>query len=313
MLLERALQKFHTAEFNYLCKEITHTKPVKLTNNNVVILSQLHPPAIYMYLIALKSLLRYVDVGKVVIVSDGLNAKNIRTLKYSIDNLEIIHISDINTEGCPTGGTWERLIQLSKLNTNSYVIQLDSDTITLAQPNEVIDCIINNESFTLGTDSGTCFKSLEECSIFAEAHKCDHVQNHAERELRNLHNKSSLKYVRGCSGFTGFAQGQLELQKIIDFSRSMSNLLGEDRWREWGTEQVTSNFMAANAHPSRVLPVDRYPFYITGLDLSKPAFIHFFGTFRFNDGTYKNLSLKLINELLHQPSALERDTTPCRQ
>ena len=79
--------------------------------------------------------------------------------------------------------------------------------------------------------------------------------------------------------------------------RIMEQLVGAQRWAEWGTEQVTCNFMAANAPDALVLPVDRYPFWIPGADLTDVALVHFFGTFRVQGGMYQRRGLQLCREL----------------
>ena len=77
----------------------------------------------------------------------------------------------------------------------------------------------------------------------------------------------------------------------------MEKLVGKEKWREWGSEQVASNFMAANVPDSLVLPIDRYPFWEPGLDINQAVFVHFFGTFRFVGGMYLRQSLRIIKQL----------------
>ncbi len=69
----------------------------------------------------------------------------------------------------------------------------------------------------------------------------------------------------------------------------MQEAVGE-KWSEWGSEQVTSNLLIANASGSVVLPYPRYANFDQKFDLTldpaQCAFIHFIGTFRYSRGTY---------------------------
>src|SRR5205823_6173253 len=67
---------------------------------------------------------------------------------------EIIDFYAISTGLCPRGGTWERLVKLVDLSRESYVIQVDADTLVSAPIAEVIECWRANQSFLLGTNSG---------------------------------------------------------------------------------------------------------------------------------------------------------------
>lgn len=77
----------------------------------------------------------------------------------------------------------------------------------------------------------------------------------------------------------------------------MQQQVGKQKWHEWGSEQVASNFMVANTDNAIVLPVDRYPFWQPCLDINRAVLIHFFGTFRFIGGMYVRQGLRLIKQL----------------
>jgi len=77
----------------------------------------------------------------------------------------------------------------------------------------------------------------------------------------------------------------------------MEQLVGPSKWREWGSEQVTSNFLVANMPGSLVLPVGRYPFWAPKRDLCETALIHFFGARRFSGGMYRRQARAIIDEL----------------
>ena len=76
----------------------------------------------------------------------------------------------------------------------------------------------------------------------------------------------------------------------------MSAHLGQ-RWEEWGTEQIASNYVVANSSDATVLPSPKYTFHAPNRDLSQSTFVHFVGEWRFRGGTYSSLAQKIIEEL----------------
>ena len=74
----------------------------------------------------------------------------------------------------------------------------------------------------------------------------DHLQDVSERAMDRLADAGTLNYVRGCSGFAGFAPQAGRLKLVQDFSAQMTQFL-KQRWSEWGSEQVASNFAVANS------------------------------------------------------------------
>jgi len=297
-MISRIRAKINRTWFNFRCAGIFDTPPVKCDpGSDILIVSQLHHPDMTMYMLAMKSFARFVRPQGFVVVDDGLLPDDRRILSEHFDSIRFVPSKDVQLGSCPSGGCWERLRTLSEVNKDHYVVQLDADTLTLAEPTEVLECIEQNRTFTLGTSSGTHFVGFDEASRFAHEHACDHIQNRAERALGEFPGKENLKYVRGCAGFTGFAKQQLASEKIEDFSTGMERLLGRERWCKWGTEQVTSNYMAANAPGALVLPVDRYPFWEPGVDTDSASLIHFFGLFRFNGGMYLRQARRVVKQL----------------
>jgi len=297
-MISRIRKKIDRAWFNYRCSGIFNTPPVKCDPDSpVLIVSQLHHPDMTMYMLAMKSFARFVRPQGFVIVDDGLLPEDRRILSEHFDSLRFVPSGDVQLGACPSGGCWERLLTLSQENNDHYVIQLDADTLTLSEPTEVLQCLAQNRSFTLGTGTGRQIVGFSEASHFAIKKTSNHVQNHAERAFENYPGHEHLRYVRGCAGFTGFARGQLLPEKIQEFSIQMEKLVGKEKWREWGSEQVTSNYMAANAPDALVLPVERYPFWSLSVDITKTIFVHFFGLFRFMGGMYTRQGLRVIKQL----------------
>lgn len=294
-MLERIRRKIDLAWFNFRCRDIYNTPPIQCdSDSDVLVVSQLHHPDVIMYLLAIKSFAHYIQPRGFVIVDDGLLPKDKDVLVEHLGSIQFVPSKSVPLESCPAGGCWERLLTLSEVNKEHYVIQLDADTLTLVDPAEVRQCVAEARSFTMGTQSGRCFVGFDDASRNAFTRDPDHVQILAERALGEYPGKEHLKYVRGCAGFTGFAKGCLSREKIEEFSGTVERLIGGNKWREWGSEQVTSNYMVANSPDSIVLPIDRYPFWAPGVDIERAAVVHFFGTFRYTQGTYIRHSRRVI-------------------
>ena len=165
---------------------------------------------------------------------------------------------------------------------------------------EVTDCIDANRAFTLNGSIWSPFnlKIVSVQEIADEARTIDHpyVGHVAERLYDRLPDAANLKYVRGSSGFAGFAKGGFSRDRIERFHVEMERLM-PDRWKEWGTEQCASNFAIANSPDALVLPYPKYANFEPGLQREGSSFLHFIGTYRFDDGVFAELALKEIAAL----------------
>jgi hypothetical protein len=115
--------------------------------------------------------------------------------------------------------------------------------------------------------------------------------------LCKLNNATTSKYVRGCGGFAGFAMGDNFRSRIQEFSTSMGAMLGEAKWREWGSQQVASNYIIANRPGSLVLPFPKYASFAPELDVHESSFIHFIGSHRFEGNVYVRVGKEVIKQL----------------
>jgi hypothetical protein len=252
-----------------------------------------------MYLIAIKTFAHFVPLRRVIVIADSLSEQEKRTVRGHVDAVELLDIETVDTEGMPRGGTWERLITIVKQSSTAYTIQLDADTITHARPAEVVDCVAGNRSFTLGTGMGRRVISVKEASK-AVSHLSTptaHVQIVAETALDKISGPGG-NYVRGNSAFAGFAKGAHDMHSLRNFSQRMSEILGKEKWNEWGSEQVASNYMIANSQNPYILPFERYRYYKSGTRIDSYAFIHFMGTYRFAGGAYRRLAREKIRSML---------------
>ncbi len=285
--------------FSWNCRDILSTPPIQPHGDNLRIISMVSHLDLMMYLLAIKSFYSELNNGRIIIVNDGtLNKNDVSRLKFHLSPSQIIHINDINTHNCPRGGTWERLFLIAEQVKNHYVIQIDSDTATSSEITEIHALLKGDRSFILGNKPQQATLSVETVSNATRHSTSSHVQVLSEKNLAKLKNAANLKYVRGCSAFTGFAKNSFSLQVLENFSAEMETILGS-QWNKWGTEQVTVNFLIANIANSNVLPYPKYASYYpdTSNDFTKSTFLHFVGTERFRNGLYLKTAKNIITKL----------------
>jgi hypothetical protein len=221
-------------------------------------------------------------------------------LAHQLDNPEIRSIADVQFTPCPQGGCWERLLTLLELRRDNYVIQLDSDTVTLGPVPEIAAAIEAGRDFTLlgGIDSAWLPVEAFSRDLAAVADGA-HIQEKTEAAMALLAATVGglTHYLRGCAGFAGFAPGGKGREIADDFSRAASALLGADCWAQWGSEQVMSNVIVANEGQPVLLPYYRYlNFWNEPVD-ARAAFVHFVGTYRYHRGAYARVAGQAIARL----------------
>jgi hypothetical protein len=285
--------------FNRSCRHIAETPPLQQGDKPFALVTLLQHVDVIQYLVAVKSFCHSaVTPAEIHIVNDGsLTEEDKRFLRQQIPFVTIAEISEVDTGKCPTGGCWERLKYIVDLSQRIYVIQLDADTISVAVLKEVILAIDADKSFILGTPTGCEIVTCAVASEFAHSRDHQHIQFQAERALSQLDMAQGF-YIRGCAGFAGFAKGAIQWPVVQTFSQQMQQLVEEQgaSWSDWGTEQVTSNFLLANTIAPMVL---NEPVYLNShgqIETPDTHFYHFLGTFRFCDDKYRSLALKFIAE-----------------
>ena len=311
-MLYRIRRRLRTAWFNTGTRGILSAPPVTPSPRGAAtFVSQICHADVIMYLVALKSMARFVTPRRIVALDDGsLTAGDRAHLTRHIRDLEIHRIAGIGSPACPAGGAWERLLFIADTVVTEYVVQLDADTLTLRPPAEVAACIDAGRSFTLGTKLGPAIVPIADACAAARRYVADdptnmHVQTQAEARFDGLRDAAGLKYVRGNAGFGGYARGSFTRAALEDFSAQMRDLVGAAKWAEWGSEQVASNFVVANAPDAVVLPFARYGYYHPQRPVEDCVFLHFIGEYRFQGGTYRRLGRGVVGAL-GRPEAAAR-------
>lgn len=311
-LLERIVRKGREGLFLRGVRIVLDTPPIVPRDDGLVLFSMIGTRVVLPYLVAVKSLHARLGRGRVQILDDGtLTAADKAVLAEHLGGPEILCIDDVDTGDCPRGGTWERLLTLLDLRRDHYVIQLDSDTVTLGPVPEVLAAIEAGRSFTLRGDADS--ELLHPAEIAARTppgrHRDNpgtHVQGAIESvmgELAIAGRAGPLRYVRGCSGFAGFAPGGEGRVLAQQFSREAARLVGARRWTDWGSEQVTSNFVIANEPDPLLLPYERYLNFWNAPLPADARFAHFIGTYRYHRGAYMAATQRAV-------AALRREAVP---
>jgi hypothetical protein len=300
------LQRWVGLKRRHWLRRVRATGPIRTAPDGPVIVSQIGSVFVDMYVLALKSMAHWSPPKRVVLLNDGtLTGGDRGVLRRIVPNIEIRAVGDVDVGRCPRGGTWERLLTCIDESVNDFVIQVDSDTVTPRKPEQVLSCIGGGVSFTMSGHvtpmapaDATRMMTLDET---AEARRDEivmgvrpHIQIAAETTMVSIPELDGTRYVRGCSGFAGFAPGAISRADVERYSTLMHSALGQ-RWGEWGTEQVTNNYIIANAKRSLVLSWPEYVGIMPHLDESIARTIHFTGDDRFSWGVYERAAVRAQN------------------
>ena len=300
-MLFRLREAWHRSHFNRSVRGIVNVPPVQAGEpDGPIVLTQVCHADVFMYLVAIQSLARYVAPQRVVLLDDlSLREHDKALIRERIHGVEIVAADAVPNESCPEGGCWERLLLVADLVQQDYVVQIDADTLTLEDPVEAKRWIAEGVSFTLGTRDGRAIIPMSEAQEFARGRadgENDHIQILAESRFDRLEGWQERRYVRGNAGFAGFAPGSFARDTVEAFSEEMQALTGA-RWSEWGSEQLTSSYIVANSPRAEVLPFPQYRFHGEEAPPAGTTFLHFIGTHRFYKGRYPDMSRKLVEEL----------------
>lgn len=281
------------------CRPVLDSAPITPADDGLILFSMMGTAVLLPYLVAVKSLWHHLRRGRVVILSDGTLTKSDRELlAYHCGQPDIIDIADVDTTGFPVGSAWERFLCILDRRGDHYVIQLDSDTVTMGYPQAVADAISANRSFTLlgGPEWEIGAKSCTEFTPPAGIPQADeaHIQMRMERALSRISNAGQMRYIRGCAGFAGFARQPGGRKLAARFAQEMEQLLGREAMHKWGSEQVTSSFVVANDPDPVLLPYRQYGNYWLEPWDADCRFMHFVGEHRHDGSAYRDATLAAL-------------------
>lgn len=303
-IVEEAVWRAKQWQHRRVAARVLTTPPVAPRDDGVVLFSMIGTRVLAPYLVAAKSLHHHLGRGRFVAMDDGtLTAADHAALAHHLGGPRILALGDVDTGPAPRGGTWERLLAILDLRATDYVIQIDSDTVTLGPVPEVAAAIDEGRSFTLFGDARGAELGVLPAPDFVARHPAAtdararaHVQGRIEAAMADVA-IPGLHYVRGCSGFAGFAPSSSGRALAEAFTREAERLLGRDKWSEWGSEQVTSNVIIANDPDPAPLPYARYTNFWNAPLAPEVAFAHFIGTYRHHGSAYLDATKAAIAAL----------------
>lgn len=289
-------------------RDILNTPPIIPRDDGVILFSMIGTAVVLPYLVAVKSLHAQLGRGRIMLLDDGtLTGADKALLAYHVGHPEILTFAEVETAPCPKGNCWERLLAILDLRRAHYVIQLDSDTVTLGPVPEIRDAIDANRSFTLGggaEDVAYGFMTVPDMirEIYPDGPLYPHIQSVIESALRDVPGAEELRYIRGCAGFAGFSRSATGRALAERFAVDAGAVVGP-RFAEWGSEQAASNFVVANDPAPIQLPYERYTNHWEEALPADPAFIHYIGTYRYDRGSYVASTERAITQLKQNKSS----------
>ena len=300
--LSRAHAKFERLRFLTAISGVLKTQPIALAPGGPTVVTMIGCRDLSPYLLALKSFARFCSPGRVVILDDGtLRPIDAEVLDMHLPGVRIIAMGDVPRGKCQRGGCWERLCLIGELSATDYVIQLDSDMLTLRRPHRLIELVQAQCAFTMSGDlEGARIMSGREAADIARQNSDDFFQLRVERELDQLPEAEAWRYVRGCAALSAFPPNTVSLRSIELMHGTYEALVGNAEWRSWGSEQIASNSLIAAIASAVILPSEDYCSHFGStqpFNYANATMIHFLGTHRFDNGTYRTLATQVIREI----------------
>lgn len=294
----KLVTEYQRSQYMKVASAVLQTPPLERGDAPFMALSMVHKRDVISYLVAVKSFARFERPSHITVVCDpSIDDDDRATFKRHIPFVELRQAEEFRHVQIPQGGCWERLSAITEYTRDHYVVQLDADTLSVAPLAEVRQAVQTQCGFVLGERADQPLLTLAQAAANARDWSSQHIQSVCEKRM-NTAGLTGQLYVRGCAGFTGFPSDAGMQEKMFDFSTHMSAVV-EGRWAEWGTEQVTSNYLVANARDTKVLPYPRYSTPETHID--DIAFFHFIGYVRFVNSLYRAKTKQALG-LIAQPS-----------
>lgn len=287
-------ERFHKLLFNRAVGGVLQTPPLPPGDRPFAALSMVHTRDVASYLLAIKSFAAQTRPGRIVLVADpSLTAADRGMLRSHVPHIEIVDAAGFRRAALPVGGCWERLAAIAALSHETAIVQVDADTVTTGPLDDLIEPLLQGRSSLLSSEAGIRIVPLDEAARFGRTllGTSQHIQVLFESRLDELPDAASWRYARGCAGFTAFARGALTPERLDAVSATMRQLHGP-RWDDWGSEQATSNLLAASAPGAWLLP---HPAYCNADSrASQTRLTHYIGYARFTSRAYEHDARRLI-------------------
>ncbi|MBV8574270.1 MAG: hypothetical protein JOZ58_04420, partial [Acetobacteraceae bacterium] len=154
MIIHRVKAELECHRHRATLAGVLRMPPVAERDSAIIVLSQVCARDFLMYILAAKSFARHSEACRFAVLDDGsLTPEHHELLRTHLPGVAICDIDAARSEATPKGGCWERLLKLVEIGQQSYVVQLDADTITLGPLGEVAQCIRSGTGFTLSSET----------------------------------------------------------------------------------------------------------------------------------------------------------------
>lgn len=302
-IMNKTLRNYNKNRFDQAILKILKTPPIQYKHDSsVVIVTMLGHDTVNMYLVAIKSFLMQFGYGSIEVINDGsLTDEDIAVLKHHIPHLMFSQANDIDTLSCPSYISWKRLFRIAELAKHSYVIQLDSDTISLAALIDIHNKVKSNHGFLIGSERWGQAVDVDFLNNIVSYWNSNHVQPQAEKIFKDIEFfKDGTKYLRACAGFSGYPKNFASVIEIESLSSQIEAIIGA-KWHEWGSEQTATMCLISKSPYASVLPWPKYQNFMEPLakdTISSASFIHFIGSTRYKKNKYKKIAYAFIKKIL---------------
>ena len=279
---------------------------------------------LYAYLVAIKSLLRYHQDLAIYVHDDGsLTEKDKALIHKQLPGVIIIDRtkadSDFEKSNDPflskirkSYTSYLKLFDTTFFNKSNKILILDTDTLFIKRPDEIITWITNGGPHWFHLAPKGQMKAVETKKEIDKPATSDspdldkaHIQTLIMNDLDEINETLDKSYCieQGfCSGFIGYQADTIkydELHKLFDL---LYKKFGEKIFL-WGSEQTTHGLLLCSKG-AKALPLEKY-FVVTQNNADqayKPesTFLHFVGENRFYRFIYPKLAKKIISELFGQ-------------
>jgi hypothetical protein len=298
-MLRKVRRKYNEWHYRQIAKGILDTAPIRSTKDAPQYVSLVCHRDLLPYLVAIKSVFSKIQKGQVVVLNDGsLTPSDLEILRHHLDDPQMFHVDDIDTGPCPSYICWSRLLLISDLVKDGYVVQVDSDIVAQSDVPEILECLEQDQGFMIVNPRNPGRVSFVEMTQWLEEHgwRPSSIQLRAEHALKNLPDPENRFYVRGTAAFVGFPKDSIRREDIYRFSQEVEPHVGEI-WHNWGSEQTTTNHVVGNMKNLRLLEFPDYINHTPKVDVAQSKIVHFFGTHRFFNGRYVTSSRQAIRAL----------------
>ncbi len=299
-IISKIYLQIQKKRFELAIANIAKTKPINYKQEtSVTIVTMLGHNTVLMYLVAIKSFMHHFGYGTIEVINDGsLTDEDIELLNHHIPGITYSNANEVDTLSCPSYISWKRVLRIAELAKQSYVIQLDSDTVSLAPLIDIHDKVQSNEGFLIGSDRWKQGVDVNFLHHIVSHWNTSHVQPSAEKIFHEIEFfNDGTKYLRGCAGFAGYPKNFATPAEIESLSRQIEEKIGS-KWHEWGSEQTATLCLISKTRNASILPWPKYQNFMfpkANEPIESASFIHFLGTNRYNQNSYLKL-VKKFNE-----------------